>query len=114
MSFGDTPFIQREPSRQLTTTITNSNWEEAKRNIIPFTEALAFGIRFLVAEKEGDGHPANSYENKIQKLQAKLDEISQELWDLKDKYEPEEETKKEEVPKLSKEEIEAEADKFLK
>jgi len=112
MTFGDRPFIERIPSRPVTTTMTDELWTEAKRNIISLKDALAFGIKFLVAEKGNGDYPANSYENKIQKVQNKLSEVSQNYWDLKDKYEPEE--KIEDLPKQTKEEVEAEADAILK
>ena len=53
-------------------------WKLAKINFISFNEALEFGIRFMIAEKQGFDHPSNSLNEKILRLAEKLNAKSME------------------------------------
>lgn len=63
----------------ISTTIDAEIHKIAKDNNIAWNDALEFGIKFLIAQKEGFNYPDNSLSNKIinltKLLQDKCDEI---------------------------------------
>lgn len=97
------PFIQREPTKVTTIALPFSIWEKAKINLIEFKKATIFGINFLIADKQGIDYPHCNLTIKLQEINKKLSEVSDQYWELKDKYELEErKTPEEEVDNLLK------------
>jgi len=69
----DAPKTWKAPTRtNITTSIDSKIWEFAKQNNIAWTDALEFGIRFLIADKD-DGmgvleYPESNLQNKLFKV----------------------------------------------
>lgn len=60
----------------VTTTITPEQKNLARRENIGISEALAFGIEFLIADKYDCLYPNNNLTSKIEKLAIRLEEFS--------------------------------------
>ena len=84
----------------ITTSIDPNLWQSARDNLISWSEALEFGIKFLVAEKDLGDYPENSLSEKIKRVHEKLQEKCNELETLKN-------------PESIKIDAEAEADAIL-
>lgn len=99
-------FVQREPTRQTTVNFSEELWFEAKKNIIPLKDAMEFGIKFILADKESESYdyPACNLIAKLQRISKSLSEISQKYYALKEKYEPEEKSEEEVSTKSPEEE----------
>jgi hypothetical protein len=67
----------------VTTSINNLSWQKAQDNKISWSDALEYGINFLVAEKEGMDYPDNKLLSRIANLQKLLAEKIEELESLK-------------------------------
>lgn len=63
----------------ISTTIEQSTWNEAKENSIAWSDALEFGIKFFIADKEGYDYPACKLSNKILALQKVIRDQSEEI-----------------------------------
>lgn len=61
----------------ITTSIDPVVHQLARDNSISWAEALEFGIKFLVAEKDGVDYPDNKLLNRIAKLQGLIAEVTQ-------------------------------------
>lgn len=62
-------------------------WRSAKANLIEFKKACNFGVRFLLAEKDGGmtfTYPSNSLQEKIEKLTKLLQKKNEECEALRD------------------------------
>ena len=69
----------KPPTRQTTANINIYLWEEAKRNLINFKEALEFGIKFLIADKEGYNYPASKQTSKIERMAKIIQDLNGEI-----------------------------------
>jgi len=69
----------------ISTTIEIALREEAYNRKIPLNDALEFGIKFLLAEKDGVDYPENSLSKKIEKLVENLNNKCSEMEKLEEK-----------------------------
>jgi len=69
----------------ITTTVEEEIWKRAKDHNIGWSDALKFGVLFLVAEREGGDHPNNSLTLKIEKIAKALQDKCEECEILKNK-----------------------------
>jgi len=60
----------------ITTCLEDKIYSLAKENKIGWAEALTFGIKFLIADKEGVDYPENNLNKKIARLSALVAELS--------------------------------------
>lgn len=67
----------------ISTTIDAFIHKEAKDHDIAWSDALEFGIKFLIAQKEGFDYPENKLLSKIQYLSKIIQDQSQEIENLK-------------------------------
>jgi hypothetical protein len=67
----------------ISTTIDVEVHKLAQDNKVAWNDALEFGVKFLVAQKEGFDYPENKLLNKIQFLSQKIGELSIENESLK-------------------------------
>lgn len=67
----------------VTTSINNLSWQKAQDNKISWSDALEFGINFLVAEKDGFDYPENKLSKKIAFLTKFIADQSHEIESLK-------------------------------
>lgn len=73
-----------KPGYQVNTTIDPKLWELAKEFNIGWQSALEFGINFKLAERDFlEDYPNNKLSMKIERLICKIEQLSQELEDLK-------------------------------
>lgn len=79
----ETNFQTQNTARQTSIFVPNDLWITAKQNLIEFKSALIFGIKFMVAEKQGFDYPQNKLTEKIAKLQSLLNQKNQEIENLK-------------------------------
>lgn len=90
-------------SRQTSVFIPSDLWILAKQNLIEFKSAMLFGLRFLIAEKDGFGYPDNKLSLKIISLSKIIQEKNEEIERLQ-----------KEIPKVDIKQIEKEAEDILK
>jgi hypothetical protein len=67
----------------VTTTIDAITHQSAKDNDISWSDALEFGVKFLIAEKEGFDYPENNLSKKIAFLTGFISDQSKEIESLK-------------------------------
>ena len=79
----ETNFQTQNTARQTSIFVPNDLWITAKQNLIEFKSALIFGIKFMIAEKQGFDYPQNKLTEKTAKLQSLLNQKNQEIEDLK-------------------------------
>ena len=98
------------PRVSITTSIGSDSWNLAKENDISWTDALEFGIEFLVADKDpySNDYPKNNLSNKMQKIIEHRNALLIEIEDLKQGIKPLsviEQTQKDIDDVLEKEEV---------
>ena len=71
----------------VTTSIDALVWQKAKDNDISWSDALEFGIKFIVAEKDGIDYPPCKLLGRIANLSQNLSQKCQEIEELKDPQE---------------------------
>lgn len=74
----------RNPRVVVTTSISNDHWNLAKENNIAWNDALEFGIKFLIAERDGFDYPKNKLSEKLEKTIKMLNAKSQECEAIRD------------------------------
>jgi len=92
-------------ARQTSVYLPNDLWVSAKQNLIEFKQAMIFGIKFLLAEKQGFDYPENKLLGKIKVLQRAVTEAGEEIYKL--------ENSKKEENNINKVDAEKEADEIL-
>jgi len=90
----------RPSKSNITTSIKNDIWGLAKKNNIAWNDALEFGIKFLVADGEGFDYPKTKLGLRVETILQRLSDVSQELSDLKEKFNVTETEIKEEVDNI--------------
>jgi len=91
----------------VTTSVKSNIWQMAKEENIAWNDALEFGIRFLIADKDGFDYPDCKLQEKLHKVVAHRNALMQEIALLRD---PVEDVEDVEVIKVSKEEVDKEMD----
>jgi len=65
----DAPKTWKAPTRtNITTSIDSKVWEIAKQNNIAWTDALEFGVKFLIADRDGVDYPDCNLQDKLHKM----------------------------------------------
>jgi len=76
-----------EPTKTTSVSVKATLWADAKKNLIYLKDALEFGIKFLLADREGFDYPDCKLKTKLEKTVSLLNKKSQELEELRNSIE---------------------------
>ena len=78
---------KKTPTQLTSVNIDADLWREAKRQSIGLKDAMEFGIKFMLADKEGLDYPENNLLSRMQRITKNLNAKYQECEALRDQLE---------------------------